>query len=169
MPMEMRRVELETDQAAANLDLQKYNLYDVKTKDFEVREAELERTKVQTDLRQLVANIDGIIVDIKAAEGAWVREGEPVIKIYKLDTLLAQVQIDATRYSQADVDNKQASIRVVLANNKVETFQGTVVFCNPEIEAGQTFNAFIEIQNRQVGNYWLLLPGYVTADITIPL
>jgi multidrug efflux pump subunit AcrA (membrane-fusion protein) len=167
--VEVERAELQQEQAVANMDLQKYNLYEVKPKEFAVREFELERTQTQIDIRKIVAPIDGIITNIEAAEGKWLREGDPVLTIVQLDTLWAQVLVDATRYTMQDVDGKQATVQATLANGKVETFQGTVVFTDPKVQMDNTFLAYIAIQNRRAGNYWLLLPGLCKVDITIPL
>jgi hypothetical protein len=110
-----------------------------------------------------------MVVEIKAAEGEWLREGDPVLEIVQLDTLWVSVDVLIKDYEISDVDGKSAVVQVVLANGKTETFQGTVVFCNPVIEAGDAFKAYIEIQNRRVGNYWLLQPGRRGIDITIAL
>ena len=167
--IEVRKAGLALAQAEANLELQKYNLEEVKTRETAVRESELARTEVLIDLRKIVAPIDGIIVDIKTAEGKWLREGDTVLEIVNLETLWVQVFVDARRYADYDVDGKPATIRATLANGKVETFQGKVIVCDPTTDSGYTFMTFIEIQNRRVGNYWLLHPGYCNVDIMIPL
>jgi multidrug resistance efflux pump len=167
--MEVLRAEYSLKQAEANLELQKYNIDEVKTREFVVRENELERTQVQIDRRKIIAPIDGMIVDISAAEGKWLREGDPVLEIMKLDTLWVQVLVPATKYTASDLLGKRATIRATLANGKVEAFQGTVIFCHPNIDPDYTFKAFIEIQNKRVGNFWLLQPGRGEVDIVIPL
>ncbi|MDR0327028.1 MAG: HlyD family efflux transporter periplasmic adaptor subunit [Planctomycetaceae bacterium] len=167
--VEVERAELQRDQAVANLDLQKYNLQEIKPKELVVREYELERTQTQIDIRKIIAPIDGIITDVQAAEGKWLREGDTVLIIVQLSTLWAQIDVDATRYTIQDVDGKSATVTATLANGKVETFQGTVVFVDPDVLPGYTFRAYVAIQNRRIGNYWLLIPGYCKVDITIPL
>jgi multidrug efflux pump subunit AcrA (membrane-fusion protein) len=167
---EIRRAELVVAQAQTNLELQKYNIDEIKTREVIVRESELERTEVQIGLRKLVAQIDGMIVKIDAAEGEWLREGDPVLEIVQLDTLLVRVQVDAKEFGISDLDGKQAVIHVPFANGRTETFQGTVIFCNPLVQAGSnTLEVDIEVQNRRVGNFWQLLPGFEGVDIVIPL
>ena len=167
--IELQKARLAYEQARANWELQVYTIDEVKTREVDVRESELERTQVQIELRQLVAQIDGMIVKIKAAEGEWLREGEPVLEIMQLDTMWVRVDIDARKYSISDIDKKAATIHVTLAGGKVETFQGIVFFCDPKIKAGNTFEAYVEVQNRKVDNYWLLQPGSGGVDIVIPL
>jgi len=167
--IEVRRAELEEDQARANLELQKYNIDEIKTREVTVRESKLEQTEVQIELRKLIAPLDGMIIKIGAAEGEWLREGDTVLEIVQLDTLWVQVKINAKEYSISDFDGKQAILHVTLANGRTETFQGAVVFCNPVVEAGNTFVVYIEVQNRRIGNFWLLQPGLDGVDIVIPL
>lgn len=166
---EVERARMAQLHAAANLDLQKYLLGEIKTREVVVRESELDRTQVQIDLRRLTAEIDGVIVDIKVAKGEYLREGDPILEIWQLDTMWVKVTVDAGKYSASDLDGKRATVRVPLANGKMETFQGAVVFCNPKIDQGNTFWAYIEVQNRRAGNYWLLQPGSGGVDIMIPL
>jgi len=167
--IEVQKAWLALEQAKANLELQKYNLEEVNTRKTISRKSDVARTEVLIDLRKIIAPIDGIIVDIHTAEGKWLREGDPVLEIVNLETLWVQVLVDARRYSESDIHGKHATIRATLANGKVETFQGKVFFCDQTIESGFTFKAFVEIQNRRNGNYWLLRPGFCNVDIVIPL
>ena len=168
--IQIEQARLSVEQAKANLELQTYTIDEVKTREVVVRENELDRTEVQIGLRKLIAPIDGMIVKIGAAEGEWLREGDPVLEIMQLDTMWVKVPIDADRYVISDVDGKQATIRVRMANGTTETFQGAVVFCHPTIQPGEKFDTFIEIQNRRcANNYWLLQPGRVGVDIVIQL
>jgi len=167
--IEVLKAKLALEQALANWELQNYNLEKVKTRETEVRESELARTEVLIDLRKIIAQIDGIIVNVHTAEGKWLREGDPVLEIVNLDTLWVQVLVDARRYTEGDIHGKHATIRATLANGKVETFQGKVFFCDQTIDSLPSFKAFIEIQNRRVGGFWLLRPGFCNVDIVIPL
>ena len=166
---EIQRAELAKVHAEANMELQKYILEEVKTREVVVRESELDQTKLKIELRKLIAPIDGMIVKIGATEGEWLREGDPVLEIVQLDTMWVKVQVHADKYAVGDLYGKQATIQVALANGKTEKFSGAVVFCDPHIEAGNTFWAYIEVQNRRLGNFWLLQPGRGNVEIEIPL
>ena len=167
--IEVLRAELQREQAWANYDLQKYNIDEVKPREVVVRKNELERTEVQIENRKLIAEIDGMIVKIDAAEGEWKREGDPILEIMQLDTMRVRVEVDPKLYSISDLDGKPATIQVPLARGKRESFQGSVVFCDPTIGGNQTYFVFIEVQNRRVGNYWLLQPGQDGVEIVIHL
>ena len=158
--MDVLKARLSYIQAEANLELQKYNIQEVKTREVAVRESELERTEVQIHNRKLIAPIDGMIVNVGAAEGMWLREGDPVVEIVQLDTMWVRVAIPIGQYQISELDGKQATVRVRFANGKTETFEGPVFFCDPTVKAGNTFDIYIELQNRRVGNYWILQPGH---------
>jgi multidrug efflux pump subunit AcrA (membrane-fusion protein) len=167
--IEVLRAKETLKQAWANYDLQKYNINEVKAKEVIVQEKELDRTKEQIDLRKLIAPIDGMIVKIEAAEGEWKREGDPVLEIIQLDTMRVRVMVDPKQYAIHELDGKRATIQVPLARGKMETFQGTVVFCDPTIGGNKMYYAYIEVPNRKVGNYWILQPGQDGVGIVIHL
>jgi len=165
--MEVRRAALAVSQADSYLKLQTYNIDEVATRKVTVQENELERTKGQIERRQLVTQIDGMIVGINAAEGEWLREGHEVLEIMRLDTLWVRVRANVNEYERSDLDGKQAVIQVTLPNGRTETFQGMVVFCHPKSDTDDAFEVDIEVQNRRVGNFWLLQPGRNDADVVI--
>jgi multidrug efflux pump subunit AcrA (membrane-fusion protein) len=110
-----------------------------------------------------------MVVKINATEGELLKEGSPVLEIEQHDTLWVQTQISIQEREISEIDGKRAVVQVTLTNGKTETFQGKVVFCEPNIEAGGTFRAYIEVQNRRVGNHWLLQPGRGNVDVVILL
>jgi len=167
---EMRRADLKKEEAYTYLDLQKYNIDEIKTRAVTVQENKLDRTAVQIEQRKLIAPIDGMIVEIKATEGVWLREGQELLEIMQLDTLHVQVMVSVKEREISEVDGKRAVVQVTFANGKAETFQGTVVFCEQQIESDGRFRAFIEVQNRRIGNHWLLQPGRRDGvEVVIPL
>ena len=166
---EIERARLVVEQARANLALQQYTIDEIKTREVVVRESELERTKVQIELRKLVAPIDGMIVKVNAAEGEWKREGDPILEIMQLETVWIRARVNAGMYAISDLDGKRATVQARLPNGSVETFQGAVVFCDPTIIAGNQYEVYAEIQNRRIGNYWLLQPGRDGLNVVIQL
>ena len=167
--LELEKGKFAIEQALASLDVATYNIEEVKTREVTVREYELERTSVQIELRRVFATIDGMIVDIKASEGEWLREGDPILHIVQLDTLWVKVQVAPREYDIDALFGRQATVRVPLARGLAETFTGTVVFCDPNINASKKYEAFVEIQNPRKGPFWLLQPGMDGVEVVIPL
>ena len=165
---DLDRAILVEHQARANLDLQKYTLEEIKTREVSVREAELNLTQFQIEDQKLIAPIDGMIVNIEAAVGELKKEGEPILEIVQLDTLHVIVPVNVKDYRPSDLDGKQAVIYVPFPNGRTETFQGAVIFCNPLVNV-DSFEALIEVQNRRAGKHWLLQPGHDGVEVVIPL
>ena len=167
--IEVERAQLALAQSEANLELQKYTIEEVKAREVLVRESELERTKTQIEMREIFSPIDGMIVEILAAEGEWKREGDPILEIMNLDMLLVRVSAHSQRYSASDLDGKHAVAHVRLPDGRLEVFPGQVVFCCPIVRGNDVFYVFIEIQNRRVGNHWLLQRYRAGVDVLLQL
>jgi len=167
--MEIGRAALAYIAADVKLKLEKYILDEIKTAEVTVRESELERTGVQIELRRLVSQIDGMIVRINAAEGERLREGHEVLEIMRLDTLEVRVRARVDEYEISDLQGKQAMVRVAFPNGRMETFQGMVVFCDPQVLSDDTFEVYVEVQNRRAGNFWLIQPGRRDVEVAIAL
>ena len=167
--MEVLRAQLAVAEAESYLELQKYNIDIIKTLGVAVRENELDRTKLQIELRQLVAQIDGMIVKINAAEGERLREGHEVLEIMRLDTLRVRVSASVREYEISDLDGKQAVVQLALPNGRTEVFRGVVVFCDPKVDGSDRFDVYVEVQNRRAGNFWLLQPGRSDVEVVIAL
>ena len=166
--MEVLQAELKVEQALAYYELQDYNLKIIKSAEVDARAAQLAMADVLLELRQIVSPISGMIVKIEKAEGEWLREGEPVLEIVQLGTLCVVCKVNANLYDQNSVGGRGVSVTAPLPNGKTEEFPGKVVFVNPIIDSGDTFDVYIEVQNRPYGNSWLLQPGrMVSATIKL--
>jgi hypothetical protein len=100
-----------------------------------------------------------MIVKIDKAEGEWLREGDPVLEIMQLNTLRAKCQMSARYHTMEMVNGKKATAIMSMPDGRIEKFSGKVVFAHPKVEAGNTFEVFVEIENRRDGNSWILQPG----------
>jgi multidrug efflux pump subunit AcrA (membrane-fusion protein) len=166
--IEVMKAALATKQAEANRDLQTYTIEQIRTREVEVKQSNIDATKVLISLRKLIAPIDGMVVEIKQTEGEWLREGDPVVQIWQLNKLRLFVKVDAKLYDVNEVSGKNATVYVKLVDGTTEKFQGKVEFVYPKIDQGDTFATYIEVQNRRNGNTWLLQPGQ-WADAVIHL
>ncbi|GHT18006.1 hypothetical protein FACS1894189_5040 [Planctomycetales bacterium] len=166
--IEVVKAALAAKQAEANLDLQIYTIEKIRTREVDVKQSNIDATNVLIELRKLIAPIDGMIVGIKQTEGEWLREGDPVVHIWQLNKLQLFVKVDATLYDVSEVQGKSATVSVKLIDGTIEKFQGKVEFVYPKIDNGDTFDTYIEVQNRRNGDSWLLQPGR-WADAVIHL
>ncbi len=110
------------------------------------------------------------VVQLHLHAGEWVKPGDPVLYLVRMDRLRIEGFLDKSKISPADVIDQPVTVRVSLARGRVEEFQGKVVFVSSLVQAGGEYQVWAEVDNRkqQRGNLWLLRPG-LQAEMTIQL
>ncbi len=121
--LELRRAELnvqqaEDDRAAA-------------ARAVEAAASELAMAQRARERRQLLAPMDGIIVDVRRHAGEWLEPGKPVVRLVRDDRLRATgfVKLDDLI---APLEGAPATLTVELPGNTSSTFTGRVTFVSPE-------------------------------------
>lgn len=165
---ERRRLLLAHRQAKLQIEQSQHELK-IAADRVAVRRAELERAEMDVDRRHVKAPIAGVVVKRHVHEGEWLRPGDPILRVVRMDPLRVEGFIDATRYSPADVDGRDVRITVDLPGGRQVSLKGHVAFASPIIEAGPRFLVRAEIDNRPDNRgHWQLRPGLV-VDMTIDL
>ncbi len=123
--------------------------------DRDLRAKRVDATSLEIDRRRIVAPIDGMVVAVVHKQGEWLNPGDPVLRILRLDKLRVEGFLNATKVS-SNVLGQPVRLTVELPDNRRETFDGKIVFVDPEIEpvTGQ-FRVWAEVRNRDL----LLSPG----------
>ncbi len=125
-----------------------------------VREAEYELAKHELERRQIKAPVDGVIEDVYPVDGDWVRAGDPIVRLIKMDRLNIKGTFNYGQLTPGDVRGKDVIVRVPLARNQVGEFTGKVDSTGADFGSGE-IKIIAEVQNRtdpQTGE-WLLMPG----------
>jgi len=133
-----------------------------------VSQAEVRAADENIKRRQITSPLDGVIVDTYRHAGEWVKPGDPVMHIMRVNELKIDGFVKLSQYMPGDVYGKPVTVRVELANRRVETFKGKVVFVNPMVRAGNEYQVRAQVENRRdaKSNLWLLGPG-MAASMTI--
>ncbi len=123
--------------------------------DRDLRAKQVDAATLEIDRRRIVAPIDGMVVAVLHKQGEWVNPGDPVLRILRLDKLRVEGFLNATKVS-SNLLGRPVKLTVELPDNRRETFDGKIVFVDPEIEpvTGQ-FRVWAEVRNRDL----LLSPG----------
>jgi multidrug efflux pump subunit AcrA (membrane-fusion protein) len=156
---EYERANLSAEKARLDIEVAKF------TADAKGAAAELAAHNVER--RQLVSQIDGRVEEIVVRPGNWVMAGETVLKILPLHRLFLKGTLETRDFHQSDVRGKQVTVEAVFPGGRVEKFQGVVHHANSQI-VSDSFDVLVEVENRVVGNDWLLYPG-MHADMIINL
>ena len=154
----------------AKLSIEKARL-ELRIADQEANAAKADVDAAEENVRrhQVHAPQDGIVDKVHRHVGEWVREGDPVLHVIRMDRLRVDCFVSAAKYRPGDFRDGQAQIRVLLAGDtKPRTFPGKVVFIDPNDRAGDKFLVRVEVENEKENGSWLLRPGQ-GAEMTITL
>lgn len=151
---EIDELQLQTDQASIQIEQARH----------EQKQAELTRKLKDNEFRlanrilqrrQIRASLDGQIVQIYHQPGEWIKPGEPVVRILRLDRLRVEGFLKANRITP-QLDDAPIVLTVALPNKPRVQFSGRIVFVSPEINPvnGQV-RFWAEVENRDLS----LKPG----------
>jgi len=133
-----------------------------------VKQAEAAMAYENLQRRQILSPLDGIVDEIRGRQGEWVKPGDMVMRVIRLDRLRIEGFINRAEVGPNEVAGKPVTVRVKLARGQEETFFGRVDFASPTVPAGGQFRVCAEVENRQQNGHWLLGRG-MTAEMTIHL
>lgn len=156
--------------AAKSIEKARYDL-EVNKEKVKVSLARANATMVQIRNRKLRSPIDGFIDEIYQNEGQWVREGDQILHILRLDKVQVAGTISASRYAPEDIDGKDVLVTVARPGSEPVELPGKIVYVRQIVESGHYyFYADVEnqaLRNEETGkNYWILNPG---ALVTITI
>lgn len=132
----------------------------------EGKQAEVELADEGIRRRQIAAPIEGVVQKIYAHVGEWVKPGDTVIRLIRMDRLRVEGYLDKDKYSPAEVAQRPVIVEAVLANGRKVQFPGKIVFVDPEIQGEHEYEVRADVDNRQENGHWLLRPG-LSATMTI--
>jgi multidrug efflux pump subunit AcrA (membrane-fusion protein) len=109
--------------------------------------------------RRIVSPINGVVISVQHDRGEWVKVGDPVARIVRMDRLRVDGFLLAREHDPGRVQGRQVVVHVELANGERAAFPGTVVFVSPLNQAGNKFRIRAEVENRMQERNWILRPG----------
>jgi multidrug resistance efflux pump len=131
---------------------------DVKKNQLKQLEYDLKRNTVRSPY-------DGVVNELLKHQGEWVRQGDPIVKITRMDKLLVEGFLDSTRVSPNSVIGATAKVSIQAMNGHRTEFDGLVIeHPAPKLELDGKFPVWVEIENRQAEDrnsrlQWLIRPG----------
>ena len=161
--LDLQKSTLGIEQASHNLEVAHYKV--------SVNDAKHSAAKLDIERRQVKTLTDGIVVKQFAHVGEWLKPGDPVVRLVRMDKLWIEGLVDATGangVAPAEVDGRPVTVKVALARNQEAVLHGKIVFVSPVVEAGPVFPVKAEVINEKRNGYWILQPG-LNADMTIEL
>jgi multidrug efflux pump subunit AcrA (membrane-fusion protein) len=133
--------------------------------------AEVDAAEESIRHRQIRAPQDGIVTEIIPHEGEWVKPGDTVMHIVRMDRLRVEGYLKSSQFAAQDIRHRKVIVSISLAHHPEPVqFAGEVVFVSPIVEANGEYHVRAEVDNRPAvegaNEFWLLHPGD-TASMTI--
>jgi len=98
--------------------------------------------------RKVVAPISGMVVQVLTKNGEWVRPGDTVLRLLKLDRLRAEGLVNASRLQERDLKGRPVTLVVNPGTKQERKFQGKISFISPEINpVNNQTRVWAEIEN----------------------
>lgn len=163
--IEVRRAALEVDKAALQIEQAAHDLKLAALKS-NVQQGELDAASLDLQRHQINSPWEGIVVKRMVHQGEWVKPGDPVIHVVRMDRLRVNGTLNGDLIAPGEVEGKPVTVEVKLAHGRMEKFSGKVVYVSPGFSNRGQYDVWAEVYNRQENDRWLL--GYnMDARMTI--
>ena len=152
---EIRRHALSCDQFDLQTEQAIYEL-GIAAISVKAQQTQLEAAEHDLGRRNIISPIDGEIIDVYPHEGEWLRPGDPIVHIVRMDQLWVEGRLDSTQYSPADVAGRN-----VIATLGQHEFPGKIDFVSPIVDGDNHFKVraiVVQEPDKQSGQ-WLLRRG----------
>jgi macrolide-specific efflux system membrane fusion protein len=125
------------------------------------KDVDVEAAEDSIRRRQLVAPINGTIVEITPHVGEWLKPGDPVLKIVNMEILKIEGFVNIEHIRPDKLRNRTVDAYVDVGEKLPLKVNAIITFVSPVVEAGGDYRIKAEIvngKNPQTGD-WYLKPG----------
>lgn len=131
----------------------------------DAKNVEIEAALKAVERRLITSPVDGMVVQVYLQKGEWVKPGDPVVHVVKLDQLKVEGSVELAKFIPSQVLDSPVTIEATLQNRKVK-FEGRIVFVKPIVNTIGEYQIRADVENRKENGGWLLFPG-MYVDMTI--
>lgn len=169
---EVERLQLVTERSALAIE-QSQRDKQIAVVTESIKDRTLRATALRLNHRRIEAPMDGMVVEIYTRPGEWLRPGDPVIRVIKLDRLRVEAHLDGHKYGDRLKGCKVILTVTLPPGNREEVFTGKVVFVSPELQpvTGEV-RVWAEVENRGLqlrpgdhGRLTITVPGQPAEDL----
>lgn len=138
-----------------------------------VAEAEFNAAQVQLGLYDIVAPWDAYVNQRMKDQGAWIRAGEPVLKIHhmaemKVVGFIKIKEVSDRGWSINNLEGAKIRVSVSITPTQKHMVDSVINFVSSEIDDSNNVRVSARIRNERIGNSWLLRDG-VPAEVSISI
>lgn len=114
----------------------------------QAKEADHLAAKQTVERHRITSPLAGLVVQVKRRRGEWVRPGDPVVRVLRIDRLRAEGFLRVQGAVQ-DLQGHAAKLVVDVPGAGPATFPATVVFVDPEIDpVNAQVRIWAEVENQ---------------------
>ena len=134
----------------------------------DAKAAEVEAAENDVQRRKIVAPLSGEVIEIYKGVGEWLSPGSHVLQIAQMDKLQVEGKLSIEDFGRNQIVGRPVRVVAHVGPNRVEEFQGKVVFVDPQLIAGQYVVKAEVINRRDHGDgQWLLCDGMQPEEMII--
>jgi multidrug efflux pump subunit AcrA (membrane-fusion protein) len=168
---ELRKYEFQYDKSIAQ-EKQAINEMEIARLTAGAKQAQLDATEVELDLRQVKSPFKGVVVEIFKHPGDWVQAGEEIMHVVGLDKVRVKGMVRIRDAAAAEVLGKPVTITVNGSGDKQHTVKGIIGFASPLIVGvgeARHFHVWSEVDNKVLVDpvtkqaTWEIQPGSFAA------
>jgi multidrug efflux pump subunit AcrA (membrane-fusion protein) len=136
--------------------------------DYQAKRAELAAANLAIERRVIKAPFDGVVEEIFRKQDEWVTAGDPILHLFRLDTMKVEGVVDSSQYDPHEVQGCEVTVVVQMARGRQETVRGRITRVSNIVLGNGEFEVGAEVANRQEHGAWLLRHGQL-GKMTIHL
>lgn len=128
--------------------------------------SELEMAEFELTKRSITSPATGFIETRIAQLGQWVQAGSPIATLIQMDKLRVEGDVDALRYAGQIMQGTPVEVLVYNQSDTATKVNGKLGYVSMEIDLNNRHRVWVELENKKVGNDWVIKPG-MRAEIII--
>ncbi len=163
----LKRKRLEAERAIFGIDVAEVE-HENNGLAADVANEKVRAAQVRLELYQVVAPYDGVIVERLRDQGEWTRSGDPVMRLVSMNEMKVEAFVPVEGLSLSQLINAPMKITVQVSADQNYSYDTSVDFVSPEIEAGLVRVSGKVPNNRLGDGPWILRDG-MSAQIQIQL
>jgi multidrug efflux pump subunit AcrA (membrane-fusion protein) len=152
---DIRLAKLKWDQAVLGTEKTTKDL-ELAEFDYHAKRAELAAAQHAIQQRIITAPFDGVVEEIFRKQDEWVTAGDPILHLFRLDTMKVVGVVDSTKYDPHEIQGCEVTVVVPMARGREETVRGRITRISTIERGDKKFEVGAEVPNRQEHGAWLL-------------
>jgi macrolide-specific efflux system membrane fusion protein len=159
---EMDKLVLEAERCVLAVESAEHEA-EIAKQTWQLKKTEVEAAKQVVDRRRITSPLDGVVVEIHRRRGEWVKPGDPVFRLMRIDRLRIEGFVTAEQIAASDV-GRAVTFHHEVPGGSPRVYSGKLVFISPEVDPvnGQ-IRIWAEVENRDQS----LRPG-VRGSLVLP-